>query len=281
MIFLHGKANRIKYLKRQTYLVKDATGKIVAELRPVGGPDGPVTSEGNLCEDPNDLDTDIKEAFHCINKTSSGIGDSDFSSDLAPEIDRPRNKLFRDQCAQNPSNNCAKDALLNPTKPREEKKPLMCDICAKILLDKKKLENHIVTVHGGCDARFACYQNGCGYQTNCKTSFRNHVKSVHDKVLDLACDKCPYRTSKSGNLKRHMNCHTKASERTFYGCLQCDFAGTQKESLQRHMESRHNATLTGKPKHIFPTSQSGRKQKCSQLPPPFYSLVYPTLFHKL
>ena len=85
----------IEYLKCQTYLIKDATGKIVAELRPVGGPDGPVTSEGNLSEDPNDLDTDIKQEFHCVNKTSSGIGDSDFSSDLAPEIDRPRNKLFR------------------------------------------------------------------------------------------------------------------------------------------------------------------------------------------
>ena len=40
-------------------MVKDATGKIVAELRPVGGPKGSVTSEGNLSEDPNDLDAAV------------------------------------------------------------------------------------------------------------------------------------------------------------------------------------------------------------------------------
>ena len=121
----------------------------------------------------------------------------------------------------------------------------VCDLCGTTLKDKGSLQNHMVTQHGG-EAKFACKHEGCTYRTNYLHCFNKHVQSVHDKVKDLACDQCPYRTSSQTNLDRHMNSHKDASERTFFGCVICAASFTQKALLKRHVEKSHHTPFTGK-----------------------------------
>ena len=43
-----------------------------------------------------------------------------------------------------------------------------------------------------------------------------------------------------------MNSHADVSERTFYGCVLCEYTATQKVNLRIHMETKHKVKLTGK-----------------------------------
>ena len=127
------------------------------------------------------------------------------------------------------------------------KKGVICEICAKVFVDNFGLKNHITSVHGG-EARFVCHHDACVFRTNSEHKLKHHVRSVHDKIKDLVCDKCPYRTAEHNNLRRHMKSHADVSERTFYGCILCETTTTQKVGLKKHMEMKHQVKLTGKVK---------------------------------
>ena len=45
-----------------------------------------------------------------------------------------------------------------------------------------------------------------------------------------------------------MNSHADVSERTFYGCVLCEYTATQKVNLRIHMETKHKVKLAGKDK---------------------------------
>ena len=140
-----------------------------------------------------------------------------------------------------------KTALLKHLKSCQKKasKEWICEICAKVLTHERALKCHLASVHHSGEASFICYQNGCGYQTNESNRFKNHVRTVHDKIRDWACEKCPYRTSNESNLQRHMKSHLEASDRKFFGCILCDSCYSQKVGLRMHMERKHQMTLTG------------------------------------
>ena len=138
--------------------------------------------------------------------------------------------------------------LLKHLKSCKEKanKEYVCEVCAKVFMHERALKGHLASVHHSGEASFVCYQNGCGYQTNDSNRFKKHVKNVHEKIRDLACEKCPYRTSNETNLRRHMMSHMEASDRKFFGCILCDSCYSQKVNLRIHMKQKHKMSLTGK-----------------------------------
>ena len=53
--------------------------------------------------------------------------------------------------------------------------------------------------------RFKCSE--CEYGFYDLSNFKQHVKSVHDKVRDNTCDLCDYAGSKKNSLVQHMKRH--------------------------------------------------------------------------
>ena len=65
-----------------------------------------------------------------------------------------------------------------------------------------------------------------------------HKQSKHEGVIYI-CDKCDYRTSWEGDLKRHKNVK---HEGVTYDCDLCDYKAAQPGDLRRHKKSKHEGT---------------------------------------
>ena len=80
-------------------------------------------------------------------------------------------------------------------------KELRCDLCNKVLKDKKGLQQHIKVVH---EKQRPHECNLCG-KTFSTTGIRNqHVKDIHEKRKPYKCEQCDTRFGQSGNFKAHM-----------------------------------------------------------------------------
>ena len=65
-----------------------------------------------------------------------------------------------------------------------------------------------------------------------------HVKSVHDKKRDYACENCDYKAAQNSNLKEHVKAvHEKIKN---FACEQCDYKAAQKSYLVMHVEAIHD-----------------------------------------
>ena len=81
----------------------------------------------------------------------------------------------------------------------------------------------------------------CGFIANTKKDLKQHEK-FHKKGPELKfyCTTCSFVTDCESRLKRHQYIHTKHKP---YACTICDYRGTQKEHVIRHMKSRHNIVV--------------------------------------
>lgn len=88
----------------------------------------------------------------------------------------------------------------------------------------------------------------CSYEVNltggrsgCAGRLRAHMKSAHgvEQLLMFSCDKCPYKSTQSGHLRRHQKAK---HEGVRFQCDLCEKSFSVKHVLSRHVESQHKGT---------------------------------------
>ncbi|KAL8599151.1 hypothetical protein ACOMHN_007867 [Nucella lapillus] len=133
---------------------------------------------------------------------------------------------------------------------RHEEKKVRCPLCDYVCANENPdLKVHIKRRHipqmGGSQEvlnAFKCRQ--CGIVANSKKDLRQHLK-FHSKgpELKLFCNMCSFVTDCESRLRRHQYIHTK--EKPFQ-CGLCDYRGSQKEHVLRHMRTQHNIEIERK-----------------------------------
>ncbi|XP_025097733.1 zinc finger and BTB domain-containing protein 11-like isoform X2 [Pomacea canaliculata] len=132
---------------------------------------------------------------------------------------------------------------------RHEEKKVKCPLCDYICANENPdLKVHLKRKHAsqgdgtGAAAAFTCKE--CGIVAMSKRDLRQHAK-FHTKgpELKLFCQMCSFVTDCESRLRRHMFIHTK--EKPFQ-CGMCDYRGSQKEHVLRHMRSVHNIEIVRK-----------------------------------
>lgn len=144
---------------------------------------------------------------------------------------------------------------------KHEEKKVKCPLCDYVCANQNPdLKVHIRRKHArhsgmeeGKDA-FTCQE--CGLVAMSKRDLRQHAK-FHSKgpELKLFCQMCSFVTDCESRLRRHQYIHTK--EKPFQ-CGLCDYRGSQKEHVLRHMRSQHNIEISRK-QRVKKESQPGRK----------------------
>ena len=62
-------------------------------------------------------------------------------------------------------------------------------------------------------------------------NFRRHSKTVHGKIMALACDECDYTTNDNGNFRAHVKAvHNKKRD---LKCEHCDFTASHRYELNK------------------------------------------------
>jgi uncharacterized Zn-finger protein len=110
-----------------------------------------------------------------------------------------------------------------------------CDQCEFTYTTKSTLKQHIKSVHDKikdheCDL--------CDYTCSHKGVLNQHIKSVHDKIKDHECDLCEFKCSNKGDLKQHIKqVHDKIKD---HECDLCEFKCSIKGDLKQHIKQVHD-----------------------------------------
>lgn len=127
-----------------------------------------------------------------------------------------------------------------------QEKKVKCPLCDYVCANENPdLKVHMKRRHLPLDAEDGSYQafkcEECGLVTLNKKDFRQHMKFHRSgPELKLFCDFCSFVTDCESRLKRHSFIHSK--ERPFQ-CGVCDYRGSQREHVVRHMRSQHGIEL--------------------------------------
>ena len=94
---------------------------------------------------------------------------------------------------------------------------------------------HIKAVHEKIKD-YACDQ--CEYRIGSRSNLNAHVKAVHEKVRTFSCGDCSFTTFKKSNLLTHIKgVHEKLKQ---FKCEECDYGSALKFNLETHIKSVHN-----------------------------------------
>ncbi|VDI52141.1 Hypothetical predicted protein [Mytilus galloprovincialis] len=132
---------------------------------------------------------------------------------------------------------------------RHEEKRVKCPLCDYVCANENPdLKVHMKRRHLPQDGEDGSYQafkcEECGMVTLNKKDFKQHMKFHRSgPELKLFCDFCSFVTDCESRLRRHSYIHSK--ERP-YKCGMCDYRGSQKEHVIRHMRSQHNIEIERK-----------------------------------
>ncbi|CAC5356841.1 unnamed protein product [Mytilus coruscus] len=132
---------------------------------------------------------------------------------------------------------------------RHEEKKVKCPLCDYVCANENPdLKVHMKRRHLPQDGEDGSYQafkcEECGMVTLNKKDFKQHMKFHRSgPELKLFCDFCSFVTDCESRLRRHSYIHSK--ERP-YKCGMCDYRGSQKEHVIRHMRSQHNIEIERK-----------------------------------
>ena len=73
-----------------------------------------------------------------------------------------------------------------------------------------------------------------------KKRLDEHIKAIHSKEKNFACDKCNFSTSWSGTLSKHMwVVHQEGTGNTFT-CESCGYTTRDKKLYTNHLMNLHN-----------------------------------------
>ena len=96
------------------------------------------------------------------------------------------------------------------------------------------MKKHVKAVHDKI-RDFAC--ESCDYTASTNAQIKTHVKAVHDKIKNYACDHCEYRATVKHTLEDHVKVkHENIKDLT---CDQCDYKTGLKSGLRYHIKTRH------------------------------------------
>ena len=112
-----------------------------------------------------------------------------------------------------------------------------CPCCPEVFKKSRALKCHISEQHPEhcCKKGFTC--EFCGKTFTVKNTLQDHIKSIHDGVLEYKCDKCGREFGCRRNLVVHMKgVHEKLKN---YVCHQCGQEFGYSQSLKTHMKRVH------------------------------------------
>ena len=122
---------------------------------------------------------------------------------------------------------------------------IKCLQCESKFSTKKSLKIHSMKVHGVYKALIKSQEGGtceaCGKQFN--KFLADHIRQNHT-IPKKSCDKCDFKTTMTGNLKKHMKIHEDISE-------PCPHCGQIYKQIEAHL-TRTNCGR--KPEERLPTS---------------------------
>ena len=75
----------------------------------------------------------------------------------------------------------------------------------------------------------------CDYVSTKSWNLKKHVEAKHEGVK-YQCDQCDYTATFSRSIKTHIEAKHEGIR---YYCDQCDYAATQQNSLKTHIQSQH------------------------------------------
>lgn len=97
----------------------------------------------------------------------------------------------------------------------------------------------------------------CGLMTYSKKDMRQHMKfHKNGPELKLFCEQCSFVTDCESRLKRHVLIH---SHERPYQCGLCDYRGSQKEHVLRHMKTQHQVYVEKRSKRGLDVEDSDSK----------------------
>nr|CAI5844289.1 unnamed protein product [Callosobruchus analis] len=128
-----------------------------------------------------------------------------------------------------------------------------CSHCSFKTTIKRELERHLLQ-HPHASSSFK--RNNCMHCDAtfvAKHSLNDHVVKRHPEFVDsipskiLECPKCPYKTTKRHSLNRHKMKHVNVASTM---CEYCDVSFKRRETLERHITSKHPNFATFVPSKI-------------------------------
>lgn len=115
---------------------------------------------------------------------------------------------------------------------------LKCPQCDEVCKSNYLKKLHLATVHGVQECRSECPH--CGKMFPQKGIMSAHVRRVHYKERNVACDVCGYRFFNKAHLDAHMVKHTGA---TIYTCDVCGKSYLRKSTLKGHIMRHKNGRI--------------------------------------
>lgn len=113
-------------------------------------------------------------------------------------------------------------------------KKFACEKCKVTFKHERNYRSHLETNEhlNGEEPKNLLPCKDCSKTFNNKNNLRAHISRMHNSNLkEHFCTLCPYKTSISTNLKRHINLHT---EKPQFICDKCAAKFQTKSSLQEH-----------------------------------------------
>ncbi|XP_062605343.1 uncharacterized protein LOC134267140 isoform X2 [Saccostrea cucullata] len=130
---------------------------------------------------------------------------------------------------------------------KHEEKAVKCPLCDYVCANENPdLKVHIKRRHIPVEddeakeaKSYTCAE--CGLMTYSKRDMRQHMKfHKSGPELKLFCEQCSFVTDCESRLRRHVLIHS--NERP-YQCGLCDYRGSQKEHVLRHMKTQHHIAV--------------------------------------
>uniref|UniRef100_W8CB23 Zinc finger protein 677 n=1 Tax=Ceratitis capitata TaxID=7213 RepID=W8CB23_CERCA len=136
-----------------------------------------------------------------------------------------------------PPNHCHKKKVNSDHQIESHK----CELCARVYKSLQNLRNHMEKAHNPIDSPNAATQSQkcdeCALDFKTLRSLEQHCLAEHDGMKCMYCDRrCTSRT----NQLRHMETHTRGTERKFV----CDYENCKKSFFTRRQYQAHKRTHT-------------------------------------
>lgn len=149
----------------------------------------------------------------------------------------PSDKLSCTFCEKTFKTNAALKIHINQYH-AEVKPSFACTVfgCTKTFLTKRFQQNHVKR-HDSATVEI-CAE--CGIQFVSKFNLEKHIKRVHLKERNFACDICDYRGFYKFNIVEHMKKHLDITERDRFYCDLCQFQSVSKTSMRTHKRTEHS-----------------------------------------
>ena len=120
-------------------------------------------------------------------------------------------------------------------------------------------------------ARFDCPSCGTNFADQC--SLKRHIKTAHEKIM-YGCEHCDFKSTRESILKEHTSV-VHFNIRFPCSMQDCEFKGTSKRALRRHLKSKHQIPLNPMTKELSPKVRARKqasdvklKRKMKAKPPP-------------